>query len=121
MQAMMRWGFALRPHDDMEGYLHFYHDMDFHDVVHGKLLGRQFAIKARKLEMDFSRRMDVCTTVTWSQAKFSGVEAITTKYIDTSKVDEHSPEYGTRFVGRGINAHQRPQFFATTPPPESLE
>lgn len=108
------------PHGEVEDYKHFYHGKEFYDDIYGKLLERDRAIAARKLEMDFFKRMQVHSKVDRNVAKQIGAKIITTRWIDTNKGDDKNPDYRARLVGREIKTDQRPDLFAATPPIESL-
>ena len=94
--------------------------MGFYDDVHGKPLEKERAIQARKLEMDFFKKMQVYSKVNRSVAKQLGAKVITTRWIDTNKGDAEKLDYRARLVGREIKTDQRLDLFADTPPLESL-
>ena len=76
------------PHEeDWEEQLRYaalYQDKVFIDDVHiGRLLPHGEIIKARRLEMDFFRKMGVYHKVHKSQAK--GKPVISTRWVDTNK------------------------------------
>ena len=109
------------PHDDIEEYTSFYQGMEFHDDVYGRPLDKNLATRARKLEMDFFKKMKVHSKVERSVAKQLGAKVITTRWIDTNKVgDDSKPDYRARLVGREIKIDDRPDLFAAIPPLESL-
>ena len=56
---------------------------DFYDDVSGKWLGKDLDIKARRLEIEFFRKLDVYINVCRSQA--GGAKVITTRWLDTDK------------------------------------
>ena len=91
---------------------------EFYDDVHGKPFNKDMAIRARKLEMDFFKRMKVYTKVDRSEATLLTATVITTKWIDTSKGDGHTPDHRARLVGREVKTDPRPELFAATPPLE---
>ena len=80
------------PHPHDIDYHHLYHGMGFYDDVHGESLEKELAIQARKLEMDFFRRMQVYSKVDRSVAKHLGAKVITPRWIDTNKGDECKPD-----------------------------
>ena len=106
----------VHPHDDIEEHHHFHHGMESYDDVHGKLLGTERAIRARTFETEGFKRMKVHSKVDRSVAKFLGATVTTTKWIDTSKGDDHKLGYRARLAGREIKTSQRPESFAATPP-----
>ena len=97
---------------------HLYSGKEFFADVHGKWLDKNRAIEARRLELEFFRKMGVYTKVPRSMAGESKV--ITTRWIDTDKGDAENPNYRARLVGREIKTDERPDLFAATPPLESL-
>ena len=80
------------------------------------MLDRELATKARKLEMDFFKKMGVYSKV----RREKWMKVITTKWIDTNKGDDRVPDYRSRLVGREIKRDRRLDLFAATPPLESL-
>ena len=105
---------AVPPEED---YLkELYEGLEFMDDVTGAPLDKSRAIKARKLEMDFFRRMGVYTKV--PREKY--MKVITTRWLDVNKGDEASPDYRARLVGREIKMDKRADLFAATPPLERL-
>ena len=108
------------PHDEVEGFHHLHHGKEFYDDAHGGPLDKDLAVKAGKFEIEFLGRMEVYTKVDRSAAQMLNAKVATTKWIDTSKGDDHSPDYRARLVGREIKIEQRPGLFAATPSLESL-
>ena len=104
------------PHD--EDPMEQYDDMEFTDDVSGKPLDSRLAVKARKLEIDFFRKMKVYTKVLRSEIGEGKV--LTTRWIDVNKGDLENPDYRSRLVGREIRKDNRLDLFAATPPLESL-
>ena len=49
------------------------------------------------------------------------MQVVSTKWLDVNKGDEASPNYRARLVGREIIREKRDDFFAATPPLESLK
>ena len=49
------------------------------------------------------------------------MHVISTKWFDTNKGDETSPNYHARLIGREIAREKRDDLFAATPPLESLK
>ena len=93
-----------------------YDEQDFMDDVHGGLLDKKLATEARRVEIEFFRKMGVYTKV----RREPWMRVITTKWIDTNKGDADDPNYRARLVGREIATHKRDDLFAATPPLESL-
>ena len=94
-----------------------YEGLEFVDDISGSPLIKELAIEARKLEIDFFKRMGVYTKV----ARQSWMRVISTKWIDQNKGDSANPNYRARLVGREIKKDQRQDLFAATPPLESLK
>ncbi len=105
---------AQPPEEDYLGML--YEGLEFVDDVTGAPLNKSRAIMARKLEIDFFRRMGVYTKV----AREKHMKVITTRWLDVNKGDEAQPDYRARLVGREIATDKRADLFAATPPLESL-
>ena len=92
-----------------------YGDMTFVDDVHeGKLLKRDKVIEARKVEMEYFRKMGVYEKVHKSKAR--GYKVITTRWVDTNKGVGDEDNYKSRLVGRERNLDERHDLFAPTPP-----
>ena len=76
-------------------------------------------IRARRIELEYFRKMGVYKKVHLSEAK--GHKIITTRWVDTNKGDSQNPDYRSRLVGREINNDNRQDLFAPTPPLEVME
>ena len=113
------------PHDEeaeLQRWRHMYEGMDFWDDVNDmKPLDWERAVQARRLEMDFFRKMGVYRKVDRSEAARAGCKVITTKWLDTNKGDEANPNYRSRLVGRELKMDKRLDLFSATPPLESLK
>ena len=113
------------PHDDKaeeERWRAMYEEVDFWDDMNDmKPLNWEMAVKARKLEMDFFKKMGVYEKVPREVAKKLGCKVITTKWLDTNKGDELRPNYRSRLVGREIKYDKRLDLFSATPPLEALK
>ena len=98
-----------------------FHELDegqkFVDDVSGLFLNKELAIQARKLEIDFFKNHWVCEKV----PKEPWMQVISTKWLDTSKGDETSPNYRVRLVGKEIGREKRDDLFAATLPLECLK
>ena len=116
---------ALSPHEDdndLEEWMHMYHDMEFFDDMNGmKHLDKKQVVAARKLEMEFVRKMRVYKKVPRSVAKAMMAKVLTTRWLDTNKGDEANPNFRSRMVGREIKKDNRLDLFAATPPLETLK
>jgi hypothetical protein len=96
--------------------------VEFFDDMNGfKHLDKEMVINARKLEMAYFKQMGVYVKVPRSKAKQLNCKVITTKWLDTNKGDEASPNYRSRLVGREIKRDNRLDLFAATPPLETLK
>ena len=108
------------PHEDLEGVYHLYHGMGFYDDVHGKPLGKDFAMKARRFEVDFFKRTEVHITQDRPHVKQFGATLVATRWVDTGMSDDVAAGYGSRLVGREVERNNRFEFFAAIAPLESL-
>ena len=97
-----------------------YQDFEFIDDVSGRVLDHDLAVKARKLEMDFFRKMRVYDKVPRAAATRDGCRVITTKWVDINKRDQKAPNYRARLVGRELKLDSRLDLFAATPPLEAI-
>ena len=100
------------PHQDL------YESFDFVDDITGKPLDHKLAADARKLEIDFFRKMGVYEKVPRWKAREAGGKVVTTRWIDVNKGDLRNPNYRARLVGREIQIDKRLDLFAATPPLE---
>ena len=97
-----------------------YEGLEFVDDVHGhQHLDKALVIKARRLEMDFFKKMGVYEKVPRHMAK--GCKIISTRWVDTNKGDKVNVDIRSRLVGREINKDSRIDLFAATPPLEMLK
>ena len=84
--------------------------------VSGMPLEKGLAIKARRLEVEYFKKMGVYTKV----RREGWMRVITTRWLDVNKGDEANPDYRSRLVGGEIKKDRRDDLFAATPPLESL-
>ena len=99
-----------------------YKNKEFVDDMNGFTpLDKQMTIQARKLEIEYFRKMKVYTKVPRSEALRGGYKIITTKWLDTNKGDDEKPNYRSRLVGRELNTEKRLDLFAATPPLETIK
>ena len=77
--------------------------------------------QARKLEMEFFKRMGVYKKVPRDVAKKMCCKVITRKCVDTNKGDSSRPNYRKRLVGREVKYDKRLNLFSATPPLETLK
>ena len=78
-------------------------------------------ISARRLEIDYFRKMGVYRKVSRDQVKAMKGKVISTKWLDTNKGDTATPNYRSRLVGREIARNKRLDLFSATPPLESFK
>ena len=111
------------PHsEEMSWWRGLYSDKEFLDDMNGFVnLDKEMVIAARKLEMDYFRKMRVYTKVPRKLAKDGGHKVISTKWLDTNKGDDDKPNYRSRLVGREIKRDKRLDLFAATPPLETIK
>ena len=99
-----------------------YEGMEFWDDVNDwQPLNWETAVHARKLEMEFFKKMGVHKKVPRDVAKMMGCEVITTKRADTNKGDTSRPNCRSRLVGREVKHDKRLDLFSATPPLETLK
>ena len=122
MQVIPQGPSQPSPHDAEQQDAHdcLYDNVHFFDDLTGHKLEKERAIAARKLEIEFFRKMGVYTKVPRGEAVGGGHKIISTRWLDVNKGDEARPDYRSRLVGREINTHSRLDLFAATPPLESL-
>ena len=107
------------PHDEEEDWQKLYDGVKFYDDLNaGGELDKNKVIEARKLEMQFFKKMGVYTKVHKSEVRANGGKTITTKWIDT---DKGHGVYRSRLVGREIKMDKRQDLFSPTPPLETLK
>ncbi len=87
-----------------------YEGIKFYDDVHGgEELNKDEVIAARKLEMQFFKKMGVYSKVSMSEVKGAPFKIITTKWADT---DKGQGAYRSRLVGREIKKDKRQDLFS---------
>ena len=86
------------------------------DDVSGAELDVKLVQEARKLEMEYFRKMGVYKKV---QRPY-GTKTIKTRWLDVNKGDSKCPDMRSRLVGKEFNDGVDPSIFAGTPPLESL-
>ena len=120
MNVTKAWESLSTPHDAKDPWEELYKDVCFYDDITGYGLEQERAVEARKLEMEFFRKMQVYTKVPRSEALRKGHKIISTRWLDVNKGDSNHPDYRSRLVGKEINTEARLDLFAATPPLESL-
>ena len=93
-----------------------YQDATFFDDVTGTELDKGEAIKARREEMQFFKKLCVYTKA----QKEAHMKIISTKLLDINKGDATTMKLRARLVAREIAKDKREDLFAATPPLESL-
>ena len=89
-----------------------------YDDVSGAVLPPQLVKDARKLEIEYVKKMGVYTKVPKAQAV--GKKVIKLRWIDVNKMDALNPMIRSRLVAKEYNDHIDPNLFAATPPIEAL-
>ena len=84
-----------------------------------KHLDKDSVIAARKLEINYFKKMGVYKKVPRLRARELSCKVIITKWLDTNKGDDITPNYRSRLVGREIKRANRVDLFAATPPLET--
>ncbi len=102
--------------NDIASCKQLYEGLEFTDDLTGAPLDKDLAIKARKLEMDYFKKMKVYTKV----RRGKWMKVISTRWLDINKGDTRNPDYRARLVGREIKTYRDDEPFAATPPLESL-
>ena len=88
------------------------------DDVSGASLPVELVKEARRLEIEYVRKMGVYMKLHKSAAKGPKVVGLT--WIDTNKMDAANPMIRSRVVAREFNDGVDPNLFAATPPIEAL-
>ena len=84
--------------DEQERLRSLYEGFEFRDDANqGELLDHGLVQEARRVEIDFFRKMRVYDKVHKSYAR--GKKLITCKWADTNKGDAYRPDYRSRLVG----------------------
>ena len=106
------------PHED-ERWRGLYENVEFTDDVNGgNALDKDKVIAARRLEMQFFKKMGVFEKVDRKEVRSSGGKIITTKWVDT---DKGHGGYRSRLVGRELKRDKRLDLYAPTPLVETLK
>ena len=104
---------------DLNAVESLYSNVDFYDDISGKELDHKMAAEARRLEIEFFKKMKVYKKVPRWYAR--GHKVIKTRWLDVNKGDLDKPNYRARLVGCELkNNDKRLDLFAATPPLESL-
>ena len=110
------------PHAEDDWWDKLYDGVEFLDDMNGYTpLDKERVIAARRLEIEYFKKMGVYEKVDRSEvAKMKG-KVITTKWLDTNVGDLDTPNYRSRLVGREINRKKRLDLFSATPPLEAFK
>ena len=93
--------------------------MEFTDDVNGgNALDKDKVTGARRLEMQFFKKMAVFEKVERKEVRSSGGKIITTKWVDT---DKGHGGYRSRLVGRELKRDKRLDLCVPTPPLKTLK
>ena len=113
-----------RPHDEdaeFERWRMMHEGMEFWDDVNDwKPLKRELAVQARKLEMEFFKKMGVYKKVPRDVAKNRVARSSPQKWVDTNKGDTSRPNYRSRLFGREVKCHKRLDLLFGDSPLETL-
>ena len=106
------------PHED-EQWRELYENVEFTDDVNGgNAFDKDRVIAARRLEMQFLKKMGFLEKVDRKEVRSSGGKIITTKWVDT---DKGHGGYRSRLVVRELKRDKRLDLHAPTPPLETLK
>ena len=91
------------------------------DDVTGTMLDPDLVMEARKAEMVFFKKMNVCEKVPKSDCyKETGKAPIGVRWVDVNKQDEKDPLYRSRLVAKDYNNSKEPDLYTATPALEFL-
>jgi hypothetical protein len=100
--------------------LHEEDEMAFDDQS-GAVLDPKLMRAARTAEIAYFRSMNVYTKVPIAECwKMIGCEPISVRWVDINKGDTLCPNYRSRLVAREFNTSVKPEWYAATPPSETL-
>ena len=100
--------------------LHEEDEMAFDDQS-GAVLDPKLMRAARTAEIAYFRSMNVYTKVPIAECwKMTGSEPISVRWVDINKGDTLCPNYRSRLVAREFNTSVKPEWYAATPPSETL-
>ena len=88
------------------------------DDVSGAVLDPEAVRAARKVELEYFRKMGVYEKV--PRWKSKGKKIIRTRWIDVNKGDEKNPDMRSRLVGKEFADSVDPSLYASTPPVEAM-
>ena len=109
------------PHEDRE-YAEFYHGATFTDDISGKELPAEGVIKARAQELEFVDSRPVYKEVPVEECwEKTGKPPLGTKWVDIDKGGPGGHVYRSRWVAQQFRDSPNDEFFAATPPYETLK
>ena len=77
--------------------------------------------EARKSEIDYFRSMEVYDKFAIQEClDVTGCDPISVRWVDINKGDSLCPNYRSRLVAREFNTSDKPEWYAATPPGETL-
>lgn len=95
--------------------------LTFIDEISGKPLSAQLVVKAREEELSFAHKYGVWDVVDEAECwANTNAAPIGVRWIDINKGDEARPNYRSRLVVQEIRRDPHAEYFAATPPLESL-
>ena len=115
-EEMKNRGWSDEGHETDVGYEEY-----AEDDVSGAQLDPEEVKRARKLEIEYIKKMRVYTKVPRSKCEGMNIKPITTRWIDVNKGDDCNRNYRSRMVAREIKRDNRMDLFAATPPLEALK
>ena len=90
------------------------------DDVTGADLNVEDVKAARKLEMEYFKKLGVYEVVSRDMVQLTGGKLIGTRWVDVNKGDSTNVECRSRLVGREFNVGRDDALYAATPPLEAL-
>ena len=87
------------PHEAAHPSHELYKGVHFYDGITNHVMDQERAIAARRLEMDFFKKLMVYTKVQRKEAPDGGHKVISTRWLDVNKGDAVNPDYRARLVG----------------------
>ena len=85
------------------------------DDANNKTLDPKMVQDARREEMKYINDKQVWVKMRKADAIAQGYKIVATRWIDTDKGDEQSPNYRSRLVGKEFNTGPEEGLFASTP------
>lgn len=110
-------------HNDEEDFSEdLYQGCEFYDDVSGGYLDKTLVSAARKIEMEFFKKMKLYEYSTVEECwRVTGKAPIGTRWVDTNKGDSRNPDVRCRLVAQEINRGHDDDLYAATPPIEALK